>query len=36
MHPATGDVDTHYVESEMDEGGRKSENKLLMGMFLYM
>ena len=36
MHPATGDVDTPYVESGMGEGGRKPENKLLMGMFLYM
>jgi len=36
MHPATRDVDTPYVESGMDERGRRSENKLLMGMFLYM
>jgi hypothetical protein len=36
MHPAVGDVDTPYIESGMDEGGRTSENKLLIGVFLYM
>jgi len=36
MYPATGDVDISYVESGMDKGGRKSENKLLMAMFLCM